>query len=319
MNIPCFDDVRAAHERITPWIHRTPVLTSETFNAMVGAQLFFKCENFQKAGAFKARGATNAVFSLSDAEAAQGVATHSSGNHAQALARAAACRGIPCTVVMPDNAPQPKMDAVRGYGAEIVPCEPTLAAREAALDAVVERTGATFVHPYNDERVVAGQGTCAVELLDQAGPLDTLIAPIGGGGLTSGSALTCSAIAPETRVIAAEPAAADDAYRSFHAGHIVEDDTAPDTIADGLRVFLRPLTWHFVSNHVADVLLAEEAEIIDAMRLIWQRMKIVIEPSCAVTLAVVLKNRDRFAGQRIGLVLTGGNVDLAKLPWIING
>lgn len=315
MNPPVFDDVRGAARRIAPWIHQTPVLTSETFDAMTGARLFFKCENLQKAGAFKARGATNAVFSLSDEQAAKGVATHSSGNHAQALARAAACRGIDCTVVMPYNAPQPKVDAVRGYGAEVVRCEATLAAREAALDTVVAETGATFVHPYNDPRVIAGQGTCAVELLETAGPLDSLIAPIGGGGLISGSTITCSALAPATDVIAAEPAAADDAYRSFHAGHIVEDGHAPDTVADGLRVFLRPLTWHFVSNHVADVLLADEAEIIEAMRLIWQRMKIIVEPSCAVTLAVVLKNRERFAGQRIGLILTGGNVDLDTLPW----
>lgn len=316
MYIPTFDDVRAAHERIAPWIHRTPVLTSETFDRMSSAQLFFKCENFQKAGAFKARGATNAVFSLSDENAARGVATHSSGNHALSLARAASCRGIPCTVVMPKTAPQPKMDAVRSYGGEIITCEPTLADREATLKALVERTGAHFVHPYNDPRVVEGQGTCALELLEQTGSLDALVAPIGGGGLISGSSLTGAALAPDMAIYAAEPAQADDAWRSRAAGRIIEDDTAPDTVADGLRVFLRPLTWHFVSNHISDVLLASESEIIEAMRLIWQRMKIVIEPSSAVPLAAILKNRELFAGKRVGIILTGGNVDLDRLPWL---
>ncbi len=316
MTIPTFDDVKRAHKRIAPWIHRTPVATSETFDRKSGARLFFKCENLQKAGAFKARGATNAVFSLSEEEAAQGVTTHSSGNHALCLARAAGCRGIPCTVVMPHTAPQAKTDAVRAYGGEIITCEPTLTAREQALDALLERTGAYFVHPYNNARVIAGQGTCAIELLAQAGDLDALVAPIGGGGLISGSALACAHQAPATRVYAAEPAAADDAYRSLAAGEIVEDETTPETIADGLRTFLRPLTWHFVSNHVSDVLLASEAEIIAAMRLVWQRMKIVIEASSAVALAVVLNHPERFAGQRVGVILTGGNVDLDGLPWL---
>jgi len=319
MYIPTYDDVCAAHERIEPWIHRTPVLTSTTFDAMSGAKLLFKCENFQKAGAFKARGATNAVFSLSDAQARRGVATHSSGNHALSLSRAAQCRGIPCTVVMPHTAPKAKMDAVRGYGGEIVTCEPSLEARERTLESVVAESGANFVHPYNDHRVIAGQGTCARELLEQtrtdAGYLDALVAPIGGGGMISGSSLTCANVSPDTRIYAAEPKQADDAYRSFKAGRIIEDD-APDTVADGLRVSLRPLTWHFVSHYVSDVLLASEGEIIDAMRLVWQRMKLVIEPSCAVPLATILKNPDVFAGQRVGVILTGGNVDLDKLPWI---
>lgn len=313
--IPTFEDVCAAHDRIAPWVHRTPILTSETFDRMSGANLYFKCENFQKAGAFKVRGATNAVFALSDTEAERGVATHSSGNHALSLSRAAQCRGIPCTVVMPHTAPKAKMAAVRGYGGEIVTCEPSLSARERTLASIIADSGANFVHPYNDHRVIAGQGTCARELLDQAGPLDALVAPIGGGGMISGSSLTCAAIAPDTRVYAAEPEQADDTYRSFRAGRIIEDD-APTTIADGLRVSLRPLTWHFVSRYVSDVLLASEAEIIDAMRLIWQRMKIVVEPSCAVTLATIVKNPDRFAGQRVGVILTGGNVDLDKLPWL---
>jgi len=315
MYIPSFDDVCAAHERVAPWIHRTPVLTSSTFDRMTGAELLFKCENFQKAGAFKARGATNAVFSLDENEAERGVATHSSGNHALSLSRAAQCRGIPCTVVMPHTAPQAKMDAVRGYGGEIVTCEPSLEARERTLNSIIAESGANFVHPYNDHRVIAGQGTCAREFLDQAGPLDALIAPIGGGGMISGSSLTCANVSPSTRVYAGEPTQADDAWRSFRAGEIIEDD-APDTIADGLRVSLRPLTWHFVSNYVSDVLLATEDEIVDAMRLVWQRMKIVIEPSSAVALAALFNNPDLFAGKRVGVIVTGGNVDLDKLPWM---
>lgn len=315
--VPDFDDVRAAHERIKPWIHRTPVHTSETFNHWTGANLFFKCENFQKAGAFKSRGSTNAVFSLDDATAARGVATHSSGNHALSLSRAAGCRGIPCKVVMPHTAPQAKMDAVRGYGGEITTCEPSLADRERTLNGIIEETGAHFVHPYNDSRVIAGQATCSRELIEDSGPLDAVVAPIGGGGMISGSSLTCSSITEGTRVYAAEPDQADDAYRSFRAGEMITDD-APDTIADGLRVSLRPLTWHFVSNYVSDVLLASEAEIIEAMKLVWQRMKIVIEPSCAVAVAVILKNKSLFEGQRVGVIITGGNVDLNKLPWMNN-
>ncbi|MDA3922857.1 MAG: pyridoxal-phosphate dependent enzyme [Salinisphaera sp.] len=315
LDLPTYDDVCVAHERIAPWIHRTPVLTCQTFDDMSGAQLLFKCENFQKAGAFKVRGATNAVFSLDDETAANGVATHSSGNHALSLSRAAQCRGIRCQVVMPHSAPKAKMEAVRGYGGEITTCEPSLSDRERTLEGIVEQTGAHFVHPYNDPRVIAGQGTCARELLEQVGELDALVAPIGGGGMISGSALTCSTIAPRTKIYAAEPAQADDAYRSFHAGHIIPDD-APDTIADGLRVSLRPYTWHFVSHYVTDVLLASEDEIIDAMRLVWKRMKIIIEPSCAVPLAVILKNKELFAGQRVGVILTGGNVDLDNLPWM---
>lgn len=317
MYIPDFDDVCAAHERVAPWVHRTPVLTSTTFDRKTGASLFFKCENFQKAGAFKARGATNAVFSLDEAEAERGVATHSSGNHALSLSRAAQCRGIPCTVVMPHTAPQAKMDAVRGYGGEIVTCEPSLEARESTLNSIIAESGANFVHPYNDHRVIAGQGTCSRELYEQAGPLDAVIAPIGGGGMISGSSLTTAHVSPSTRVYAGEPTQADDAWRSFRAGKIIEDD-APDTIADGLRVSLRPLTWHFVSNYVSDILLASETEIIDAMRMVWQRMKIVIEPSSAVALAALFNNPDLFSGQRVGIIVTGGNVDLDKLPWMNN-
>ncbi|WP_272005464.1 beta-hydroxyaspartate dehydratase BhcB [Roseovarius sp. ZX-A-9] len=320
MYIPTFEDMKAAHERVKPHIHRTPVLTSSYLDELTGAQLFFKCENFQKAAAFKVRGACNAVFGLSDADAAKGVCTHSSGNHALSLSYAAGRRGIPCNVVMPRTAPQAKKDAVRGYGGKITECEPSTSSREAVFAEVQAATGGDFVHPYNDPRVIAGQGTCSRELLEQVqadhgGGLDMVVAPIGGGGMISGTCLTLSNIAPEVQIIAAEPEQADDACRSFKAGHIIADD-APDTVADGLKVPLKELTWHFVSNHVTDILTASEDEIIDAMKLIWKRMKIVMEASSAVPLATVLKNKDRFAGKRVGIIVTGGNVDLDLLPWL---
>jgi threonine dehydratase len=313
--IPTFEDVQAARERIRPYVHRTPVLTSSYLSGLTGAELHFKCENFQKAGAFKVRGASNAVFGLSEEQAAKGVATHSSGNHALSLSYAAGRRGIKATVVMPRTAPAAKKDAVRGYGGEVLECEPSTAAREAMLEELVARTGADFVHPYNDHRVIAGQGTCSLELQEDAGPLDAVVAPIGGGGMISGTCLSMATVSPETKIYAAEPAQADDVYRSFRAGEIIEDD-APQTVADGLKVSLRPRTWHFVKTYVSDVLLASEQEIIDAMYLTWQRMKIVIEPSSAVPLAAILRNRELFAGKRVGVILTGGNVDLKKLPWM---
>ena len=315
MHIPTYDDVIAAHDRIRPYIHRTPVLTSSYFNELVGAELFFKCENFQKAGAFKVRGACNAVFGLSEEQAKAGVCTHSSGNHALSLSYAAGRRGIPCNVVMPRTAPQAKKDAVRGYGGMITECEPSTSSREEVFEQVQARTGGEFVHPYNDARVVAGQATCSRELLEQVEGLDCVIAPIGGGGMISGTCLTMSAIAPGVDVYAAEPKNADDAYRSFKAGHIIADD-APETVADGLKVPLKDLTWHFVSNHVADIFTATEEEIIDAMKLTWKRMKIVMEPSCAVPLATILKNKHVFRGRRVGVIITGGNVDLDTLPWM---
>jgi len=313
--IPDFDDVRQARERIAPYIHRTPVLTSTYLNELSGAELFFKCENFQKAGAFKVRGASNAVFGLSDEAAARGVATHSSGNHALSLSYAAARRGIKATVVMPRTAPEAKKAAVRGYGGEVLECEPSTTAREAMLQELVAQSGADFVHPYNDHRVIAGQATCSWELIEDIGQLDAVVAPIGGGGMISGTCLTLSNVSPETRIYAAEPAQADDAYRSFRAGEIIEDDS-PQTVADGLKVSLRPRTWHFLSRFVSDVLLASEQEIIDAMALTWQRMKIVVEPSSSVPLATILNNKDLFRGKRVGVILTGGNVDLHKLPWL---
>lgn len=314
MYIPTLADMTAADERIRPYIHRTPVLTSSFINSLAGAELFFKCENFQKAGAFKARGASNAVFGLSDEQAARGVATHSSGNHGTCLSYAAGRRGIPCTVVMPRTAPQAKKDAVRGYGGKVVECEPSTSSREAVFAEVVAETGAEFVHPYNDPRVIAGQATCSKELIEQVDGLDVVIAPIGGGGMVSGTCLTLSNLAPRIKIYAAEPAQADDAYRSFKAGHIIADD-APNTVADGLKVPLKELTWHFVRNHVTDILTASEEDIVDAMKLIWKRMKIVMEPSSAVPLATILKNTHVFAGKRVGIIITGGNVDLDKLPW----
>ena len=313
-DFPTYDDVIAAHERIAPHIHRTPVLTSSYINSLVGAELFFKCENFQKAGAFKARGASNAVFGLTDEQAAKGVATHSSGNHGTCLSYAAGRRGIPCTVVMPRTAPQAKKDAVRGYGGRVVECEPSTSSREAVFAEVVAETGAEFVHPYNDLRVLTGQATCSRELMEQVEGLTSVVAPIGGGGMVSGTCLTLSTIAPQVKIYAAEPEQADDAYRSFKAGYIIADD-APDTVADGLKVPLKENTWHYVQNHVTDILTASEEEIVEAMKLIWKRMKIVMEPSSAVPLATILKNKELFAGQRIGVIITGGNVDLDKLPW----
>jgi threonine dehydratase len=315
MQIPTYDDVLAAHERIAPYIHRTPVLTSNYLNDLTGAELFFKCENFQKAGAFKVRGACNAVFGLSDQMAAKGVCTHSSGNHALSLSYAAGRRGIPCNVVMPRTAPQAKKDAVRGYGGVITECEPSTSSREAVFAEVQARTGGEFVHPYNDPRVISGQATCSRELLDQVDDLDAIIAPIGGGGMISGTCLTVSNIAPGIDVYAAEPKNADDAARSFRAGHIIADD-APETIADGLKVPLKDLTWHFVRNHVTDIFTATEEQIVDAMKLTWKRMKIVMEPSCAVPLATILANPETFRGRRVGVIITGGNVDLDNLPWM---
>jgi threonine dehydratase len=315
MLVPDFADVLAAEARIAPHIHRTPVMTSRMLDEVSGASLFFKCENLQKAGAFKVRGASNAVFGLNDRDAARGVCTHSSGNHALSLSYAAGRRGIPCHVVMPHSAPQAKKDAVRGYGGQITECEASTSAREAALAEVVARTGAEFVHPYNDPRVIAGQATCSKELLAQVEGLEAIIAPIGGGGMISGCCLTVSGVAPGVQVIAAEPEQADDAARSFRAGHIIADD-APVTVADGLKVPLKELTWHFVQRGVADVLTVPEAAIVEAMKLIWKRMKLVVEPSSAVPLAAILGHPERFRGRRIGVIVTGGNVDLDALPWM---
>jgi threonine dehydratase len=314
MIIPTFEDMLAAHERIKPHIRRTEIRRSAFLNELTGADLFFKCENFQEPGAFKVRGAANAVFGLNEAQAKLGVATHSSGNHASCLSYAAMRRGIPCNVVMPRTAPQAKKDTVRRYGGVITECEPSTSSREATFAEVQAATGGDFVHPYNDPRVIAGQGTCSREFMEQTDGLDMVVAPIGGGGMISGTCLTLATLAPECRVIAAEPEQADDAYRSFKAGHIIADD-APKTIADGLLVPLKDLTWHFVSRHVSEIYTASDQEIIDAMKLIWKHLRVVMEPSSAVPLATILKQPDAFRGKRVGIIITGGNVDLDRLPW----
>jgi len=309
------EDIRQAAKRISGRVHRTPVITCTAIDGLAGANLFFKCENFQKVGAFKMRGATNAVLSLNDDEAARGVATHSSGNHAQALALAAQLRGIPAYIVMPSNAPAVKRVAVEGYGAEIITCEPTLQAREETLKAVVERTGAVFVHPYDNETIIAGQGTVALELLEDVPDLDVVMAPVGGGGLLSGTALAVKAMAPEARIIAAEPVGADDAARSLAAGHIIPS-VKPDTVADGLLTSLGERNFPIIKENVSAIWTVGDPEIIAAMKLIWERMKIVIEPSAAVCPAAVLARPAEVAGLRMGIILSGGNVDLDRLPWL---
>jgi threonine dehydratase len=312
--LPTIAEVRAAAERIRPYARRTPVLTCASLDAMTGASLFFKCENFQRVGAFKFRGAANAVLSLSDEEARRGVATHSSGNHAAALALAARLRGIPAHVVMPRTAKAVKRAAVAGYGARIVLCEPTLAAREATLAEVVAATDATVVHPYNDARVIAGQGTAAFELLAEVPRLDVVMAPVGGGGLLSGTAIAVAGVSPATRVVGAEPAAADDAFRSLKEGRVVPS-VDPRTVADGLLTSLGTLTFAIIREHVAEIVTVSEDAIVAAMRHTWERMKVVIEPSSAVPLGALLEGKLPAAGRRIGVIVSGGNVDLADLPW----
>ena len=308
------EDIRKAHKRIKPYIHKTPVLTCSTLNRMFETELFFKCENFQKVGAFKARGATNAVFSLSEKEAQRGVTTHSSGNHAAALALAARRRGIKSYVVMPKNSPLVKVRAVKGYGAEIHFCEPTLKAREEGLEKIQSRTGAIFIHPYNNEKIIAGQGTAALELCNEVKNLDIVIAPVGGGGLLSGTAIAVSGITDNTQIFAAEPKGADDAYRSFLENRLIPSQN-PNTIADGLLTSLGELTFPIIKKYVKKILTVSDEEIIKAMRLIWERMKIIVEPSAAVTLAAIISRPTLFNDKRIGLILSGGNVDLHNLPW----
>jgi len=314
MKAPTINEIRESSERIKPFVHVTPILTCRTLNQLCGSQIFFKCENFQKAGAFKIRGATNAVFALGQREASRGVATHSSGNHAAALALAARWRGIQAHVVMPENSTQVKKNAVLDYGAQVIFCKPTLQAREESLAQVLEATHAAPIHPYNDERVIAGQGTCALEFCTQVPGLDVVMAPVGGGGLISGTGLAVSAVSPKTRVIAAEPEKADDAYRSFHAGRIIPSDK-PETIADGLRTSLGDLTFPIIQRYVEDILTVSEDAIAASMRSIWERMKIIVEPSAAVPLGALMRNRSRFVGKRVGIILSGGNTDLARLPW----
>lgn len=313
--IPTLQDLREAHSRIKPYIHHTPVMTCQYINEQAGCNIFFKCENFQKVGAFKARGGFNAVLSLSDEEKAKGVTAHSSGNHAQAVAIAAQITGVKARIVMPNNAPKVKKAAVKGYGAEVIECEPTLEAREGTVQKIIDETGATLIHPFNDYHIIAGQGTSAIELIEEIDDLDYIFAPIGGGGLISGSALAAKYLAPKTKVIGAEPKEADDAYRSFKAGKILPHESPPKTIADGLLTTLGEKTFEIILKEVDDILTVNEEQIIAAMRMIWERMKIIIEPSCAVPLAALLANKDRFKNSNIGLILSGGNVDLEKLPF----
>jgi threonine dehydratase len=311
--------IRAAHDRIRAKIHRTPILTSEVLDALSGQRLFFKCENLQKVGAFKARGATNAVLLLSDDEARRGVVTHSSGNHAAALARAAKLRGIPAYIVMPNNSPRAKQSAVARYGGDIILCEPTLAAREASARQVMQRTGAAFIHPYDNLNVMAGQGTTAIEMLEDVPDLDVILCPVGGGGQLSGIAVAAKNLRADIRVIGVEPSAADDAARSLREGRIVPVGV-PVTIADGLKTSLGEKPFAEIMRLVDDIVTVSEAGIVQSMRLIWEVMKIIVEPSGAVAYAAVLEGSfksspSRIGPARIGIVLSGGNLDLERLPW----
>ncbi|MFO0812353.1 MAG: pyridoxal-phosphate dependent enzyme [Gemmatales bacterium] len=309
------DTLRQAHERIKPYIHRTPVLSSTKLNEEVGAEVYFKCENFQKVGAFKARGACNAVLSLSDEAAKRGVVTHSSGNHGAALAWAARLRGIPATVVVPRNAPAPKLKAIAGYGATIVMCEPTVASREGTVAELIGRHGYELIHPFDDDRVIAGQSTAALELLEQQPDLQTVIAPTGGGGLLSGTALAVKLSQPGVKVYGAEPQGADDAYRSYTTGTLVREQT-PETVCDGLRTTLADRTFAIIRQYVDGIGVADDAAVVSAMQLIWSYVKIIVEPSCCPPLAALRTGSLSLQGQRVGIILTGGNVDLNKLPWV---
>jgi len=306
--------ILSAHERIQPYIHRTPVLTSSRLNKASGASIFFKCENFQKIGAFKARGATNAVFSLDDATAQRGVATHSSGNHGAAVARAAMLRGIPAHIVMPSNSAKVKIRAVEGYGARLVFCEPTEEAREVTCADVITRTGATLIHSFENPDVIAGQGTAAVELLEDVSDLDVVMCPIGGGGLLAGAAVAAKSMRPNIKVVAAEPENADDAARSFRAGRVIHTKKQ-FTIADGLRTNVGEPNFGIIKHYVDDIVTVSEDAIISAMRTIWETMKIMIEPSAAVPYAAIQEDKIDVAGKHVGIILTGGNVDLDALPW----
>ena len=314
MRLPEFADIEKAHELIKPFIHRTPVLSSVSINEITGGNLYFKCENLQKVGAFKFRGACNAVFSLSDQEAAKGVCTHSSGNHAAALALAARMRGIPAYIVMPETAPPIKKKAVEGYGGQITFCQPTLDARESALAEVAARTGAIEIHPYNNVQVICGQGTAAKELIEDTGLFDLILCPIGGGGLLSGTSICGRAMNPNGLVIAAEPEGADDAYRSFHAKKLIPS-VNPKTIADGLLTSVGEINFRIIQRTTDEIVTVSERGIARAMRLVWERMKIIIEPSSAVPLAAILENKVDVRGKKVGIILSGGNVDLEKLPF----
>ncbi len=314
ISIPKFSDIEDAAARIKPYANRTPVLTSRSLNEMVDGELYFKCENFQRAGAFKFRGACNAVFSLSDDDAQKGVATHSSGNHGQALALAARMRNIPAHIVMPENSPKVKIAAVKGYGASVTLCESNQKAREETLQKVVDQTGATFIHPYDNEQVIAGQGTAAKELLEEIPDLDFILAPVGGGGLMSGTSIAARHMKPGITIIGTEPEMANDAYLSLKLGERQFPDTTK-TVADGLRTTLSERTFTIIQHHADGIETVSEESIIRAMRLIWERMNIIIETSCAVPFAALLEDKVKIKGKKAGIILTGGNVDLDSLPW----
>ncbi len=314
MELPVFADVEKAHELVKKYAHRTPVLQSSGINSIVGGELYFKCENLQKVGAFKFRGACNAVFLLSEGDGVKGVATHSSGNHAAALALAAKMCGIAAHIVMPSNSPEIKKKAVAGYGAQITLCEPTLQARESTLAEVIKETGATEIHPYNNFNVIAGQGTAAKELIEDAGEFDIVMAPVGGGGLLSGTAISTKHLLPACKVIAAEPAGADDAFRSFYSKKLIPSEH-PKTIADGLLTSLGERNFAIILDKVDDIVTVSEESIVAAMRLIWERMKIIIEPSSTVPLAAILEGKVDIKNKKVGIILSGGNLDLGKLPF----
>ncbi|MGH9683061.1 MAG: pyridoxal-phosphate dependent enzyme [Candidatus Acidiferrales bacterium] len=311
---PTLETIREAHRRIASRIHRTPVMTCTSLDEIAGARIYFKCENLQKTGSFKIRGASNAVFSLSDEQAKLGVVAPSSGNHAAALSLAARWRGVPAYIVMPSNSSDAKKRAVRAYGGEITECEPTIASREATVAEVIRRTGAHLVHPYNDPRVIAGQGTAAMELLEDVPNLDVIFAPVSGGGLLGGTAIAAKGSRPQIRVCAGEPQNADDAYRSL-ASETIEPASGRETIADGLRATLCPLTFSILRAHVDEVTRVTEEEIVATMMLLWERMKLIVEPSGAVAAAPVLTNKFDAKGKKVGVILSGGNLDLHKLPF----
>ena len=312
--MPSFKDIQDAHERIHPFIHRTPILSNASLNKLSGAELFFKCENFQKAGSFKIRGATNTVLQLTQEELDRGIVTASSGNHGAALSMAVSNRGGKTTVVMPNNTPKMKVDNVERNGGEIVWCEPVQESREKVLKELLAETGAVLVHPYNDERIIAGQGTAAKELLEDHPDLDMIISPVSGGGLLSGTLCSAKEMKPEILVYGAEPEEADDAYRSFQSGEIQANETT-NTICDGLRAQIGTIPFPIIQEKVDGIITVTEEEIIDAMSMIWERMKIIVEPSSTITLAVILKRKELFAGQKVGLILSGGNVDLGEIPF----
>jgi threonine dehydratase len=315
MSLPDLDTIRSAAQRIQQHVHRTPLLSNASINRITGAEIFFKCENMQKAGAFKSRGACNAVFSLPEDQLSKGVCTHSSGNHAQALARAASLKKIPAFIVMPETSPMVKVAGVKEYGGKITFCKPTLQAREDTLKKIVKETGALEIHPYNDYRIIAGQATCAMEIYNDLGEIDIIMAPVGGGGLLSGTALSSSYISPQTRILGTEPQMADDAFRSFYEGKFIPS-VNPNTIADGLLTSLGTLTYPIIRDYVNDIVTVSEEGIMQAMRLIWERMKIIIEPSSAVPLGAILENKLNVNKKRVAIILSGGNVDLDRLPWM---